>query len=556
MPQLSSPLTSPVTPSFNQSQSSNVDTSLLKGFFDSSLSQTMSVNQSVSTHSSPYVSVSSTNDSVTTHSREDGLMARDTSVNNKKIGRLLNLLWEDSNDGGNETMREKIQSLKRKAEMDSSDSEQNNPGGVTSSQASKLSKENVLLTQLLSKKASSDIIVNTLSTIQPSGIPQPRKPSNIASKFLKVNPSSFTSTFSGPKEAKRPRLESSNSSQTSTLEQALSAPKQDIHSISSTQSFDALMETGPDSNSGISNISESSVSSQIKDDLQQILLSAISDTSTTSNVTEVNLEDNADPLLAQILQQAQDLQQDLTSGSFPNVNQNVPQNLLFDSSVNNSAQPVGNNSNFQSNANSGIANQRNTVDLIQQIELALNDSNFNLNDVDSLLNPGNTSMSSVDEQIAIDAIQKQLMMDMPGMSSSTSVSSVQTPPIQSGRIQPRFGENVSMANMSSASQIKQNLLANQPPGRMPNALRNQFQNQGPGPLRQNMATPRSGRPMQQLPGYNPAAPTGQNFPGQGPRLPPPQGKYSCTCKESGLKEIRNVIFIFQILLLRFVYFCL
>ena len=444
----------------------------------------------------------------------------------KSIDKLLHLLWEDnSNDGSRGTMRERIQNLKRKADMlDSSDTEQNSAlsAGLSSSQASKLSKENALLTQLLSKKANNDIVVNTLSTIQPSGIPQQRIPQNLASKLLKVNPSSFMAS-NGGSEAKRARTESGNNNQLSTLERALSAPKQDMNTISSTQSFDAIMEIGQNSNSGISNISEGSVSSQFNNpfsELHQILQSTISDTGNNSaNITEVNLDDNTDPLLAQILQQAQDLQQDITLGTFPESNQNSKPETT--GPVNNSAQSLSNhpnlnNNSYQKNNNNNSNNNMNT-DMLQQLEQALNDSNFNL---DSLL--GNSNVSSMDEQVAIDAIQKQLMMDMPGVSASN----VQTPSLDSGRVQAHFNQNIPVPSQTSGSQIQQNMIGNQL------AERNQvasgvFQNLGS--LRPGMGAPN--RPLQQLPGYNQATPTGQNYPGQGPRLPHPQGKifYRINC---------------------------
>jgi hypothetical protein len=498
---------------FNKSQNSHVDSSLLKGLFNSSSS--LGHNLVTNTNSSAFASMSGSIDNRASNvagASEGVAVSRE-----KKIDKLLHLLWEDnSNDGARETMRERIQSLKRKADMLESDTEQNSAlsGGLSSSQSSKLSKENALLTQLLSKKANNDIVVNTLSTIQPSGIPQQRIPQNIASKLLKVNPSSFISASSGS-EAKRARTDSGNNNQLSTLERALSAPKQDINTISSTQSFDAMMEIGQNSNSGISNISDSSVTSQFNNqlsELHQILQSTINDSgSSAANITEVNLDDNTDPLLAQILQQAQDLQQDITLGSFPESNQNVkpePAGLVNNSAQSLSSHPSLNNNSYQKN------NNNINSDILQQLEQALNESNFNL---DLLL--GNSNVSSMDEQVAIDAIQKQLMMDMPVLSTGVSASNVQTPSLDSGRVQARFSQNIPVPNQSSGSQIQQNMIGNQLSERNQVAPSG-FQNLGT--LRQGMGVPN--RPHQQLPGYNQATPTGQNYPGQGPRLPHPQGK--------------------------------
>lgn len=517
IPPLSSPLTSPVTPNFSQSQGGNTDSSLLKGLFSSSAG--ISVNQSVSSTSS-VTSIGSTSEPMMTNSREESYTTRDITQN-KKIDKLLHLLWDDnSNDGSQETMRERIQNLKRKADMlEASDSDNDS---VFSSGGSKLSKDNALLTQLLSKKASNnDIVVNTLSTIQPSGIPQQRFPQNLANKLLKVHPSSFN-TASSAQESKRQRIESTGGM--STLERALQAPKQDLNAVSSTQSFDALMDVGQNSNSGISNISDSSVSSQFKEqfsELQQIFQSTINDASGSgANITEVNLDDNTDPLLAQILQQAQDLQQDLSSGSFLTQNQNIQQTLNLHSGGNKSG--VMNSDLTVNTSSANTMNQKNsgninTADLVQQLEQALNESNFNLADMDLFL--GNNNVASVDEQIAIDAIQKQLMMEMSGLSSGVSTSNVQTPPLQSGRAQTHFGQSMTPTSQSlSGSQLSGNQLS---PGRVPSG-RGQYPGSSPSPLHQGIGA--QGRPMQ-LPGYSQTGPgpVGQNFQGQGPRLAHPQG---------------------------------
>ncbi|XP_053390327.1 uncharacterized protein LOC128553227, partial [Mercenaria mercenaria] len=112
MPPLSAPLTSPVTPNFNQPQSSNVDTSLLKGLFGSSPS--LSISQVRNTNSSAFASTSGSIDTQSTDTQKDGFAA----AREKKIDKLLHLLLEDnSDDSARETMRKKIQNLKRKADM-------------------------------------------------------------------------------------------------------------------------------------------------------------------------------------------------------------------------------------------------------------------------------------------------------------------------------------------------------------------------------------------------------------------------------------------------------
>ncbi|XP_060582282.1 nuclear receptor coactivator 3-like [Ruditapes philippinarum] len=497
MPPLSSPLTSPVMQNFNKSQNSHVDSSLLKGLFNSSSS--LGHNLVTNTNSSAFASM---NGSIDNRASNAAGASEGVAVSReKKIDKLLHLLWEDnSNDGARETMRERIQSLKRKADMLESDTEQNSAlsGGLSSSQSSKLSKENALLTQLLSKKANNDIVVNTLSTIQPSGIPQQRIPQNIASKLLKVNPSSFISASSGS-EAKRARTDSGNNNQLSTLERALSAPKQDINTISSTQSFDAMMEIGQNSNSGI-----------------LFYKTTIKKGSGSSWGPQYNRSGKLETILNPLSpldfskKGPQNVQQGITLGSFPESNQNVkpePVGLVNNSAQSLSSHPSLNNNSYQKN------NNNINSDILQQLEQALNESNFNL---DLLL--GNSNVSSMDEQVAIDAIQKQLMMDMPVLSTGVSASNVQTPSLDSGRVQARFSQNIPVPNQSTGSQIQQNMIGNQLSERNQVAPSG-FQNLGS--LRQGMGVPN--RPHQQLPGYNQATPTGQNYPGQGPRLPHPQG---------------------------------
>lgn len=446
---------------------------------------------------------------------------------NKKLDNLFNYLWEETNDEGNDNMKEKLKTfnnLKRKASVLDSKSEaeglpnDNNSDTVTS-EASKLSKDNALLTQLLSKRSNTDIVVNTLSTIQPSGIPQPRFPSNLPNKLLKVNPSSFT-TNSTSTDAKRTRTEGpSSSGQLSTLEHALRMPKKDLStSVSSSTPFDAF-DIGQNSNSGISNISDSSVSSQLTE-LTQILQQNINSGSSSTNLTEVNLEDNPDPLLAQILQQAQDLQQDMSSG-FSSNNQNVSQSLPVDSGISNSAQTS------QSCSNSGLSSSFNSINssanstdlhhnqynLIQTLEAALQDSTFNL---DALI-PSPT-VSSIDEQLAIERIEKELMMtdDLPPMSKGMTPPPGQMASMQS-RMQAQshpgqFMQSIPRPNPSAGNQMQDGLSGNQM--NCIGGMRNTYPNQSA-----MGGSPRS----LSLPGYNSPAPPIQSFPSQGPRLPHPTG---------------------------------
>ena len=63
----------------------------------------------------------------------------------------------------------------------------------------------------------------------------------------------------------------------------------------------------------------------------------------------------------------------------------------------------------------------------------------------------------MDEQVAIDVIQKQLMMDKPGVSTSN----VQTPSLDSRRDQAHFNQNIPVPSQTSGSQIQQNMIGNQ-----------------------------------------------------------------------------------------------
>ncbi|KAH3845282.1 hypothetical protein DPMN_087558 [Dreissena polymorpha] len=71
---------------------------------------------------------------------------------------------------------------------------------------SKLSKENTLLTLLLTKKGSHDLAVNTQSTIHQWDVPQMRIPPNIGNKVVKVNTTGFV-TSTSHSEPKGPRID-------------------------------------------------------------------------------------------------------------------------------------------------------------------------------------------------------------------------------------------------------------------------------------------------------------------------------------------------------------
>jgi len=388
---------------------------------------------------------------------------------NKSFDNLLNILWEDQDEHGKEMLKMKLKNLnlKRKLSTDSmgeglpmDDSVANSQS--VNSQKSKLSKDNELLSKLLSQRVNNEMVVNTLSTIQPSGVPQTRIPANLANKILKVNPSNFVTSTSAT-EAKRPRL----SSGMSTLEQALKRDSA-LNVSSSTSALESLAEGG-NSNSALSTVSDSSISSQLGE--LQNLFSQNKNGSKT-NLMEVSLDDNTDPLLAQILQQAQDLQHEISSGfsassqsgisSAQSLSQDTLNALSVSLGLSNATHSVsstnihsmsGVNSHSNNVVNSSIDSSSQSInnagnELLQQLELAINDTSFNLNDLDLILaNSGNTSL---DEQSAIDAIQQQLMSDIPGFGmnqpsiplSQMSMSMSMSMDRGGGQsVQPRFSQS-------------------------------------------------------------------------------------------------------------------
>ena len=486
MPSLSSPLPSPLTTSFSQSQSS-VDSSLLKGLFQSPPSSNMPV--------------SSASNVVDNQAQRDNLQ----TANSKRFDQLLHLLWdngENSSDTDREAMKVRFsRSLKRKQSESSLDLDHSNvPGSASGTNlcptATKLAKDNALLTQLLSKRASDDIVVNTQLTLQPSSVPQAKFiTANLAEKLLKVKPG-VHKTASGNVSSSENKVPISRQ-----LEAALSGNK---GNPSSSQSLESMLGFNQNSNSSLglgdsaSNMSNNSQFKEQYEELQQ-LLSQTENSESTAVATEVDMSENTDPLLAQILQQAQDLQQDLTTSAT---------NMM---SSNNAG--VGSSGNHVQNQPNATQNTNNTsnVDILSQLEQVLGGNVFNLTDIDTILN-SSQEPSDVNEQLAIDAIQQQLMSEMLTMSSSGPTGNqVQAQPAQAGLTglnRQRLAQNLQQVSPPAGSQIQSNLIGSQQDQLQ--QLRNQFQRPSIQQQQQQQTLHH---------GYN-QAPPNQSFPSpQASRLP-------------------------------------
>ena len=479
MPSLSSPLPSPLTTSFSQSQSS-VDVSLLKGIFQNSGSSNIASNN--------------------LSSMLDNQVEKDNmqSTNSKKFDQLLHLMWDNGETiSDTEAMKVRFRNLKRKQsesclDIGNSGVASSSSGSGIGPTASKLSKDNALLTQLLSKRASDDIVVNTQLTLQPSSVPQAKfSAANLAEKLLKVKPGLYKPGVVTSSDNKAPISRQ--------LEAALNAPKGNPNS---NQSLESMLGFNQNSNSSLglgdsaSNMSNNPQLKEQYEELQQ-LLSQTASSESTAIATEVDMSENTDPLLAQILQQAQDLQQDLTAGASSAAVENS--NLVGRGNIGGQAQPQTNTS---QNTNSSQA------DMLSQLEQVLGENVFNLTDIDALLS-SSQEPSDVNEQLAIDAIQQQLMSEMLTMSSSgTTSSTLQPATVQAGLNRQRLGQNLQQVSPSAGSQVQPNLMGS--PQDQLQQLRSQFQR------------PQLQQQTPQHHGYNQAPPS-QSFPSpQGPRLP--QGK--------------------------------
>ncbi|WAR17525.1 NCOA2-like protein [Mya arenaria] len=583
-PQSTTSLPLPVTPLSNSLTAglggSTINTSMLQDFLSlgGNMSQPLNSNiMGLGLESTPHnmgpltnpTTASMTNPASANVTLNDGkkvFSMSDLSTNikkNKSLDDLFNMLWEDQTDHERRIMREKLKNfniqrrISSESGMEGSPAEQSRSGRSTpvgQSSSSKLSNNNMLLTELLSKRVNNEIVVNTLSTIQPSQVPQvPRIPQNLANKLLKVNPSNFVTSSSAP-EAKRPRLDIPSSGLT-TLEKVLRRDSSSNVS-SSTTSMEGVADTSNNSNSALSTISDNSITSQLGE-LQNLFQQS---TGSRSNLMEVNLDENTDHVLAQILQQAQDLQQEIsTAGGYqPNplalsgissaqsaltqdtTNHSVNTSIRHSvnagnttnsvTSSNNYHTSVNNNSVTNTNIDSSQTNSNAGNELLQQLEQALSESSFNLNDLDLLLsNQGNTS---ADEQSAIEAIQQQLMSDIPmqGLSgTSQALTGTQIPqvPIDRNHLQNRFQQQ-SLPELSGHSSQLGGLLSSLSQGQhSPRSILNQIglgQGQGQGQFPQGLLRTDPAQGLQrghQGPGFGPQGAAAQSFPSQGPRLPHP-----------------------------------
>ncbi|KAK7484351.1 hypothetical protein BaRGS_00024356, partial [Batillaria attramentaria] len=368
----------------------------------------------------------------------------DSSVEDKNLHNLLTTLWERGMDSP--TAKEMIkQTKKRKAsssEADRLDSE-NEPttsggagasGSGASLQSSKLSQKNALLAQLLSKKAAKENVVNTQLTVNPLGLPQTRIPKNLGEKMVvvkggrsnSIEEASSSGGDGGPAGCSTVSASTTNvHSSPRTNPNAPFPGNTSAGNKADSSGGGGFNSGGAFASSAASSMSrtvsgmemgEEPVSSQYEQ-FHQIFTEGLS-----TMETDPISNDSSDPLLQQILQQAADLEQDITSG-----------NLVSASSVGSS---VG--------SSSIVSTPHEDQNMLAQLEQLINDGSLQVDSLLGLSGPGNSGggvsdmqaggmnnsgmgniniSTSVSEQLAISAIQRQLMGDdmLGGVSSNNNM---------------------------------------------------------------------------------------------------------------------------------------
>lgn len=252
-------------------------------------------------------------------------------MQNKKLDVYLNSLWEHGPDSptAKEITLQLKQTKKRKAsssDVDSTemDTEPSTSGGLGNTistgngPSSKLSQKNALLAQLLSKKAAKETVVNTQLTINPLGLPQQRIPKNITDKIFTVKTGRSSSTdevSSGSDGVGGGTVNmTGNTKAANPLDNSRTNPNTPFPGNSNNSGGPGMGKDGSglggfNQFSGVSSIdiSEESVTSQFEQ-FQQLLSQGL-----IPMGTESLLNDTSDPLLQQILQQAADLEEDITT---------------------------------------------------------------------------------------------------------------------------------------------------------------------------------------------------------------------------------------------------
>ena len=316
-------------------------------------------------------------------SNSNGLLSQGTP--NQQLDSLLSDLYERQESAA-------ARGVKRKQPADSTELPQDgDQEPSTSSQSrrpltplnsqSKLSKRNVLLAQLLSQKTATETVVNTQHTINPMSTPQSKLPKNLQEKLMETSTgASSGATGELPAQGElRPKEQPTK--QPTAWDNPRTNPDTPFPGNTNGETK-AKPSPGPMGSSGgpqSSGANAQPTSTSANDS------TSVSSTSngTNGSPSQSNVRGAvSDPYLSQIIQQATELQQDVSSGG--------PPSLSLDQSMTDDAT------------------------LLNQLDQVLNTSDISLAEIDQLLGiQGGSSQyrSDMSEQMAIDAIQQQLMSD-------------------------------------------------------------------------------------------------------------------------------------------------
>ncbi|VDI35698.1 nuclear receptor coactivator 2 [Mytilus galloprovincialis] len=403
----------------------------------------------------------------------------DTSnfIVDKNLDNFLNSLWEK----GNETNQIQPQKKRKLSSSEVDSTADQDQANFPNKEGTKLMKENALLAKLLSTKANKEKIVNTgiSGNANPSATPQSRLTKDVSQKLLSVKPSLplLSKTLSDSK------LDTGSSNSNTDSFSVGSKEMGQLKNLNQTSSQNKMTDMLNSYNSSSNNIGQDDNSQDTYDSLQRMLFDSQSD-----NVMEFSeVSESSDPLLNEILQQAEDLKQDLTTPKTPSSSRGPT--------------PAVNNGPLHENAPPVLSD----LDLLSQFEQVLKEKNASLDEIDQLLGISNQAMGQAmglvktggpNDMMAIEEIQKELMRDEPihsnAMPNPMIARALQA---QSSMNRQSFMQSMSAMSQSAMSQVPGN-------GNMDMG----FQQISP-------PNPQQGFQQQQQ----------QNFGLPGPRLPGPPG---------------------------------
>lgn len=321
------------------------------------------------------------------------------AIADKALNSLLNCLWEKGDNDPLPKPNRKRKASGTDGSVDSTDMEL----GMSSQQQVKMGNnfrnKNVLLAQLLSKRTPSEAVVNTgrlLVSSDPCESPQSRF--NVPEKHmnLRLIDSKRLSTEKEKENMKDSFQGFPNSSQFGNLDNSVktsvgSSCASSMMSTVNTSSFNGI--SIPSSSSNVTSVSSD------YDELQKILGfgSNIGNCDSMNNPVsgmDIDSSGTPDPLLAEILKQAADLEQEHilhTSNSMPNLGPDM------------SCLSGGSGGDLNHVASSE------DLQLLSQLEQVIQDPNFNIGSLPGL----DQEPQQSDDRAAIRRIQNQLMSEDP-----------------------------------------------------------------------------------------------------------------------------------------------